>query len=140
MEDEQPAATNPVFRASKRRKVFRKKADDGEAGDLDNNLQDPGVSALTKSNQDDDAVADEQTTQARSSHSSAIRRPRNHGINFSSSTAPASNAPERNDETSMVVAPPREPQAMGAQNERFVRPTGKAVVMDDRHMYVASKL
>lgn len=132
MTDEHAA---PLFRANKRRKVLRKRPD---SDDHDDDHASPATTkdgrergqtpidgSSTGIEEDDDATPKMDL--------SRMRKPKKHGIAFSSSDRPISRLQDENQETSLVVA---EPQAIQEANNRFARPTGKAIVQDDKHMYV----
>jgi len=126
-------ANGPVFRANKRRKVFRKRAD-SDAGDEEphvaSTVQGPD-STTTPADTTDNAVesyGDASTL----SETARVRRPKKHGIAFSSSD-PFSSRVQHNEETAMVVS---EDQTQDLQNGRFARQTGRTVVADDKHMCV----
>ncbi|KAH9841247.1 60S ribosomal protein L27a [Teratosphaeria destructans] len=111
----------PLFRATKRQKVFRKRR-----GRDEDEIE--STSAPTAPDDDD--------------HPRQIaRRPmaRKHGVAFSSATRTQREEPAQ-DETAMVMHPDR--QQHMAQVDRFVKPTGNAKVVDDKHLtaYVDSKL
>lgn len=127
MED---SAHGPIFRANKRRKVFRKRAES------DTNEDEPHVAA------DPVALIDGNASESVGEGDSAprpditrVRKPKKHGIAFSSSERNSSRPQDENEETAMVVS---EPHAMEQQNGRFTRQTGKAIVADDKHMCVTT--
>ncbi|KAK5684173.1 hypothetical protein LTS10_004037 [Elasticomyces elasticus] len=128
MADEAESTGEPLFRATKRRKIFRKRNDDD---DVDATTTE--ASAATSINS---IPYDAEPAIAR------LRRPvgKKHGITFSSSTAPKQEL-EPSEDTAMVLVQPDHEQGM-VQVDRFVKPTGKAAVVDDRHMmaFVDSKM
>jgi hypothetical protein len=118
----------PLFRANKRRKVVRRRAEAEDKSDsADDGDQEPMISNLAP-------IADEDGSAA----VRVQRRPnvRKHGIGFTStSSRRAENAGETEDMALVRV------DADGAQDDvpgsdRFVRPTGKVAVAEDKHMYV----
>jgi len=123
----------PVFRATKRRKVFRKRADS------DANSDEPYV-ASTAQGPDATTTPVDATNNTADSHGDAstlpeaarVRRPKKHGIAFSSSD-PFSSRLHSNEETAVVVS---EDQTQDLTNGRFARQTGRTVVADDKHMCV----
>lgn len=126
--------TGPMFRANKRRKVFRKRPDD----DADNNDETSPATTTTQDQRQDRTSTNEPTAALNKDDDEAgvskasvprPRRPRNYGIAFSSSDRP----PSRPQENALVVA---QSQPAHPQINRFTRQTGKAVVEDDKHMYV----
>lgn len=131
MSDEHAA---PLFRANKRRKVLRKRPDSDDQDDEHavpatiNSDRERGQTPINGSSmefEEDDATPKIDL--------SRMRKPKKHGIAFSSSDRPTYRPQDENQETSLVVA---EPQALQEANNRFARPTGKAIVQDDKHMYV----
>jgi hypothetical protein len=122
----------PTFRANKRRKVFRKRAES------DANDDEPHVA--TSLQPDQAPPADEKcsvTTGEEDATSrpdiTRVRKPKKHGIAFSSSDRTSSRPHNDNEETALVVS---EPQIVEQQNGRFMKQTGKTVVEDDKHMCV----
>ncbi|KAK5733812.1 hypothetical protein LTR17_009364 [Elasticomyces elasticus] len=128
MADEAESTAEPLFRATKRRKIFRKRNDDD---DLDATTTEASAAASTNSLPDDAEPA-----------ISRLRRPvgKRHGMTFSSSTTLKQEL-EPDEDTAMVHVQPDHEQGM-VQVDRFVKPTGKAAVVDDRHMmaFVDSKM
>ena len=124
----------PVFRATKRRKVFRKRADSDANGD------EPYV-ASTAQGPDSTTAPVDTTNSTVEPHEDAsilpeaarVRRPKKHGIAFSSSDPFSSRLHSNNEETAMVVS---EDQTSDLTNGRFARQTGRTVVADDKHMCV----
>ncbi|TIA37270.1 hypothetical protein D6C79_08120 [Aureobasidium pullulans] len=127
----------PVFRASKRRKVFRKRRDDDEASDGD--VATPTDStAVATSNQDQEVE-----TETREG-SVALRhvRPggaRKGGVAFSSTRTANDSGTSSVFDTN---APPTPLNPVEHAQARFVAPTGHIASADDKHMmaYVDSKL
>jgi len=122
----------PTFRANKRRKVFRKRAES------DANDDEPHVA--TSSLPDQARPADENTSVITGEEDATsrpdiarVRKAKKHGIAFSSSDRTSSRPHNDNEETALVVS---EPQVVEQQNGRFTRQTGKTVVEDDKHMCV----
>lgn len=131
MAEEEPVQAEPVFRANKRRKVFRKRADSAE-GQNENGDRPYGdaTQQATTNNEEDDSIS------ASTGSATQVRRPKKHGIAFSS-VGPAPRQPlDEPSEYPLSVAARQLPKAVQQQNERFIKPTGKAVVADDKHMYV----
>lgn len=125
----------PIFRANKRRKVLRKRPDSDDQDDdhaapaTVNSDRERGQTPMNgfsmEIEEGDDATSRTDLTR--------VRKPKKHGIAFSSSDRPTFRTQDDNQETALMVA---EPQAIQEANNRFARPTGKAIVQDDRHMYV----
>ena len=122
----------PTFRANKRRKVFRKRAGS------DANNDEPHVATASRSDQA--TPADENASVITGEEESSprpditrVRKPKKHGIAFSSSDRTSSRPQNDNEETALVIS---EPQVTEQQNGRFTRQTGKTIVEDDKHMCV----
>ena len=115
--------TDPLFRANKRRKVFRKRKDDGEEAKEQSDSE-----AVQQSNGEDHEV---------NQRLRALRKPaaRKHGIGFTSSNAPRSEEHDENEDREMMPMHPERQQHI-AQADRFVKPTGRIAVGEDKHMYV----
>lgn len=123
----------PTFRANKRRKVFRKR------GGSDTNTDQPLVATSPRPDQapwaDENTSAktgEEDTTTSRPDIA-RVRKPKKHGIAFSSSDRTSSRPHNDNEETALVIS---EPQVVEQQNVRFTKQTGKTIVEDDKHMCV----
>jgi hypothetical protein len=126
------SADGPSFRANKRRKVFRKRAE-SDTNDDAPQLPSSQPSGLVSTDVNDITGAGNEDTTSRSDVS-RVRKPKKHGIAFSSSDRPSSRPHNDNEETAMIVS---EPQAAEQENGRFTKQTGKAVVEDDKHMCVS---
>jgi len=129
MADNDQSVGEAAFRANKRRKMFRKRKDTDAA--------------------DDEATQDAPSTTDRARDSIDVgsqspqpnlltqRRPavRKFGIGFTSSSRPQTQELEDNNEERAVIPmhPSREQNLV--QTDRFIKPTGKVAVVDDRHMY-----
>ncbi|THY89162.1 hypothetical protein D6C93_07000 [Aureobasidium pullulans] len=127
----------PVFRASKRRKVFRKRRDDDEASDGEVAIP-TGSTAVATNNQDQEVE-----TETREG-SVALRhvRPggaRKGGVAFSSTRTANDSGTSSVFDTN---APPTPLNPVEHAQARFVAPTGHIASADDKHMmaYVDSKL
>jgi len=127
-------AEGPTFRANKRRKVFRKRAES------DANDNEPNV-ATTSSLPNQAPSTDEKTGIIPGEEDTAprpeitrVRKPKKHGIAFSSSDRTSSRPHNDNEETALVVS---EPQTVEQQNGRFTKQTGETIVEDDKHMCVS---
>ncbi|KAK5169001.1 uncharacterized protein LTR77_006310 [Saxophila tyrrhenica] len=132
MEDE--VSGEPLFRANKRRKVFRKRADPQDDSEGAANDE---AAAVTISNQTPE-VEEPSTGAIRSQ-----RRPinRKHGIGFTSTKGRNGSRKDGNEEMAVVLANAPEAQDVPG-SDRFVKPTGKVAVAEDKHMmaYIDSKL
>jgi hypothetical protein len=118
----------PLFRANKRRKVVRRRAEVEDKSDsADDGDQEPMISNLAP-------IADEDGSAA----VRVQRRPnvRKHGIGFTSTSSRRDESAAETEDTALTRA-----DADGAQDmpgsDRFVRPTGRVAVAEDKHMYVA---
>jgi hypothetical protein len=118
----------PSFRANKRRKVFRKRADS------DANDNEPQLAGLASTTEVNDSAAEGNEDAASRPEITRVRKLKKHGIAFSSSDRPSSRPHNDNQETAMIIS---EPQAAEQENGRFTKQTGKAVVEDDKHMCVS---
>jgi hypothetical protein len=115
------------FRINKRRKVFRRRLDEDEDG-LDARIS-PVLSANAPSHMEEPAVLTSDLNLVR-------RKPvvKKHGIAF---TASGMQALDRSDEQAMILIPQSQDET-SAVNDRFVRPTGRVGVVEDKHLYVFS--
>lgn len=121
-------AEGPTFRANKRRKVFRKRAGSVTNDDEPNIATSaPPDQATSASVMKDEAEASSRPDIAR------VRKPKKHGIAFSSLDRTSSRPHNDNEKTALVVS---EPQIVEQQNGRFTKQTGKTIVEDDKHMCV----
>jgi len=119
-----------LFKPSKRRKVFRRRADSQEAAPT----VDTTVSSIDPADKDED----------RPSPSAPVRPQktvlnRKHGITFSSTRNAQRQGDEENEEKALVHLHPSREQNM-TQSDRFVKPMGKVALADDKHMYDFSTL
>ena len=130
MDDDTPR--EPLFRANKRRRVFRKRAHSDELDAAAEALSDPtarvvGTDALyyeEANNGSTGIVRFQKKTGAKKA-----------GIAFTSSDA-TRNGEEENEERATVVAEDDGVPAAIQGADRFVKPTGKVAVADNKHMYV----
>lgn len=125
MEDD---AESPIFRANKRRKVFRKRAESDPPDDKPNVTTDQVASIDGNA-----SILISEGYDAPRSDITRVRKSKKHGIAFSSSDRTSSRPQNDNEETAMVIS---ESHPAEQQNGRFTRQTGKAIVADDRHMCV----
>jgi len=125
------AADGPTFRANKRRKVFRKRAE-SDANNDEPHLATTSTDEVPSTIQDASAIRGDDNEASRSDIT-RVRRPKKYGIAFSSSDRSSSRLHNDNEETALVVS---EHQPEEQQNGRFMRQTGKAIVEDDKHMCV----
>lgn len=125
-------ADGPTFRANKRRKVFRKRAGSDANNDEPHIATPSQPDQAPSTNENDGVITGEEDIPSRPDIA-RVRKPKKHGIAFSSSDRTSSRPHNDNEETALVVS---EPQVVEQQNGRFTRQTGKAVVEDDKHMCV----
>ena len=131
MGDEAP--NEPLFRASKRRKILRKRTGSDSspqpppaAEDVADEVAAPITKHATESEDGSAGVV------LRLQKKSVVRK---RGIAFSSVDNRRYPEQEQNEET--AVGPARQDEAQDvAQNDRFVRPTGRVGLTEDKHMYV----
>lgn len=127
MEDDPP--NEPLFRANKRRKVFRKRANlEGEtAGDAAvSNSAAPAIREDESEGDDNDV-----SRIVRSQKKTGAKK---QGIAFTSSDVVRSTDEEREEKALVVGADEQAPALI--QGDRFVKPTGRIVVTENKHMYV----
>lgn len=131
MDEEAPG--EPFFRPNKRRKVFRKRT----------NSEDPEATSDVVGNSAA-VVVDQSDAGAEDNSSSGVVRfqrktgAKKAGIAFTSSDA-IRNGEEENEERALVVVEDdTAPDVI--QGDRFVRPTGKVAVTENKHMYVLPKM
>ena len=136
MADDARDSSEPLFRATKRRRIFRQRTDEEQTAAPSN-----GAAALINRTAGSDIEHGDESVSAMQ----RARRPasRKQGIAFTSTSTKASQpyapAMEPSDETALVPLHPERAQQM-AQVDRFVKPTGKVAVVDDKHMYVGATL
>jgi hypothetical protein len=123
------ANEGPIFRASKRRKVFRKRRDDDEPSDQD--VATPtGPTTVAGSKQQQDVGTETREGSVSMSHVRLLAS-RKGGVAFSS-------ARNTNDSgTSSVVDTNAPPTPAEHAQARFVAPTGHVALADDKHMCVS---
>jgi hypothetical protein len=107
-----------TFRANKRRKIFRKRHANDEDG-----------ARAGDGHQEDALAADPEQSSA------LVKRPRpkKHGIAFTGSGSLLGQTSTPSEETALV--PVQKQPETDVQSERFVKPTGKASVVEDKHLY-----
>lgn len=127
MSESADAPADALFRPSKRRKVFRKR-------NLDDDQEDTVVGNQPQKEPSPNNGGDHvnQSTNL----SSVVRRPnaKKYGIGFGGSGNSAGMKEASSAENALV---PRGSQvSAAAQVDRFVKPIGKAEVVEDKHLYV----
>ncbi|KAK3679118.1 hypothetical protein LTR37_021431 [Vermiconidia calcicola] len=127
MADKSPS--EPLFRSNKRRKVIRRRADSEDGNE-------EGLSGIVK-----DASSTEQMLEDDNGAPAPVRLQRKgirkHGIGFNSTESRRTPQQEQSDETALVLANSEDAEEV-ANSDRFVRPTGKVVVTDDKHIMAAT--
>ena len=124
-------AEGPTFRANKRRKVFRKRAGS------ETNHDEPNIATSARPDQapsaDSASVMKDEAEASSRPDIARVRKPKKHGIAFSSLDRTSSRPHNDNEDTALVVS---EPPIVEQQNGRFTKQTGKTIVEDDKHMCV----
>lgn len=124
-----PAMEEPPFRINKRRKVvFRKRFDEDEDPASEAPLETPTGAA-------NGVNGNEVPSTLNSDLHLVRRRPigKKHGIAFTATTTQLQE--ENADDLAMVLAPQGE-DTLATANDRFVKPTGRVGVAEDKHLYV----
>lgn len=126
-------AEGPTFRANKRRKVFRKRAGSDANNDEPNIATSSRPDQATLADEKAGVITGEEEDTVPRPEITRVRKPKKHGIAFSSSDRTSSRPHNDNEETALVIS---EPQIPEQQNGRFTKQTGKTIVEDDKHMCV----
>lgn len=130
MSDEAPS--EPLFRANKRRKVFRRRDNPEEFDEgTSNRASTDGRAVITKQ----ERAANDENGDGEMVRVLPRSGARKHGIGFSSAETRQLSQPEENTELAMVLANENESEQVPG-SDRFVRPTGRIVATEDKHMYV----
>lgn len=125
--DDQAESAGPLFRANKRRKVFRKRDEEATEDDATNDRSGTDTSNA--------GIANAPASPESALHIQRKSATRKHGIAFNSASKPQAQEVEHGEGMALMpVHPSREQNVVST--DRFVKPTGKAAVVDDRHMYV----
>ena len=120
------ASEEPLFRSRKRRKALQKPS---ASGDLDDALPMPEAVITKHLSEEEDT---EDTGVFRVQKKGGTRK---HGIGFTSNPVLRSKGAE-NEALALAVLNEDAAQEVMSAN-RFVRPTGKVAVTENKHMYVA---
>lgn len=130
---DEDTSKEPTFRAKKRQKVYRKRADSDDADEATVNTA-AQVDAITNHAQ---SVDDQDTAPVR-----VLRKPgvKKQGIAFSSSEGRRDAERDVEAEKALVLAQVEAAGQDAPGADRFVRPTGRVAVTEDRHMYVSPRL
>ncbi|KAI5199967.1 hypothetical protein E4T39_05963 [Aureobasidium subglaciale] len=124
------ANEGPVFRASKRRKVFRKRRDDDEASDGDAATPD-GAAKVADGSQEQEVEADTREASIATRHIRPTGS-RKGGVGFSSTRTANESGTSSVFDTN---APPTPLNAVEHAQARFVAPTGHVASADDKHIH-----
>jgi hypothetical protein len=129
-EDNIAPAPEALFRANKRRKIYRKR-------DLRDEEDEASEQPSSTANTLDELIAS--ASEASQARSTAVKRPaaKKQGITFSANGPRDATTDLTNIETSVVPfssVPDEDVSAI----DRFIKPTGTAVVVEDKHLYVRS--
>jgi len=121
----------PVFRANKRRKVYRKRADSDNGDEGPSHIADHGESQSEqlRGNREDEAG-----TALSIARRGGIRK---QGIAFSS-TESRRTEQQDNEEKALIPFSAEEVEEEDVHNDRFVKPTGRVTTTEDKHMYVGT--
>lgn len=141
MGDADAGSHEVLFRASKRRKVFRKRPDeDDDQDDQNPALQErQGSQPLLEASRcngtivrGNEVVKDSPTAERSASHRSGAAR--RSGVGFSNSrTQRTTDSAEPNERNAIIRSDPGQ-SAITAAASRFTMPTGQVAVKDDKHM------
>ncbi|OQN99763.1 hypothetical protein B0A48_14533 [Cryoendolithus antarcticus] len=138
MDDPKDLATNATFRQAKRRKIVSRKFTSATGETLVVSRDDEAAQShhVNGNDRDQDQHSDSNGGDQRSALPNRVRRQRKHGVMFSNTPPPA------NMETALAIDPQQTIEVDESHNARFVKPTGKATVTDDKHMsaFIDSKL
>lgn len=128
----------PLFRASKRRKVFRKRPDEDEIvasvapASSSAFPNEPSRTYLAPDDVEDANTVTEASRGGLVKHR-RIGQVRRAGVGFSSGQATSVAVEEGDDNLTIVVAEPN-PSTLDMSASRFMAPTGQAAVKEDKHM------
>lgn len=125
-------AEEVLFRSNKRRKVFRKKDTEDDARESPDLAADAQALVLSTAATDDEDVG----ASIGRAFKPARRRPfaKPHGIAFAAAATSA-----RSTEMEDVLLPAHDDDGHAealVQTDRFVKPTGRVGVVEDKHLYV----
>ena len=127
MEDSANVSQEPLFRANKRRKIFRKRDVANEEEGQTANARPESSSLEAYKDEKDAAIALPTIIKP-----AAKRR----GLGFSSAGQQRTSNGNTNTEMALVPMPEEQEEQEGIPTDRFVRPTGKVGVVEDKHLYV----
>ncbi|SMY25066.1 unnamed protein product [Zymoseptoria tritici ST99CH_1A5] len=132
-DDNATPAPEALFRANKRRKIYRKRNHDEDDNDIEK--------SLSAANTLDELIAT--ASEAAQARTTVVKKSaaKKQGIGFSANGPRDATAESTNVETSIVPFQPDLHEDVSAI-DRFIKPTGTAVVVEDKHLtaYVVSKL
>jgi hypothetical protein len=126
MEDDAP--NEPLFRANKRRKVFRKRAGSEEPTAAENVTRDSVDAAAGLDGSEHEEIGSSGVVKFQKK--AAVKK---RGIGFTSSET-VRNSEDVVEERALVLANNEEPEQT-IPGDRFVKPTGRVAVAENKHMY-----
>ena len=127
MDEDIPA--EPLFRANKRRKVFRKRTTSEEPPASQNEVSESADVVATQGEPEDGE--NESSGVVRFHRTGGVKK---RGIAFTSSEVLRSGEDEIEERALVVVNEDGAQEAV--HGDRFVKPTGKVAVAENKHMYV----
>lgn len=129
-------AAEPLFRANKRRKVFRKRTEaEDEDDDVPASMTPPALESV--SNGSASKIAEPALGVLRVDKRATTNK---RGIGFSSTQQRRQDDAEEDTEGRAVTLAPQTEVQDVSDIDRFVRPTGRVGVTEDKHMYEAKLL
>ena len=137
MADDGADAGGIVFRASKRRKIFRKRHEDEDDNQSTTNQYEAlDQSSILPTSSHEYRDADE-GERGEGVGAASVRRPGAHrkaGVGFSNSQTQRLVESEEPDESRAMIRSDPSASATAVASSRFTAPSGQAVVKDDKHM------
>ena len=131
-------SNDPIFRASKRRKIFRRRLEDDDTEqpvfNYGANLAGSGPDAIGERAETEEATMEE--AGARATWSSSVRRAgmRKAGVAFTSGRVERSDREADDASSTSVVRRDAPTDVVQNATSRFMAPTGQAVLTEDKHM------
>lgn len=130
--------SEPKFRANKRRKIYRRRADEEDGGHTalvaPNATNDAPEASVVSLHDADDEAAAKATRRADMPIPKRSAPSRRGGVGFSSSHAQRPVRAEYEGDNLALVPTDTSTGAVDFASSRFMAPTGQAVVKDDKHM------
>ena len=128
MDDHLPP--EPIFRANKRRKVFRRR-ETAEEESITPSIAPQSTALATVKSEEDSDDSDSATGVVRLQKKAGTKK---HGIAFTSSNVKQAKDEEAGFDGALLLASGNEEQ-QAIPGDRFVKPTGKIAVAENKHMY-----